>query len=47
MGEHHDGYYMNGMNNVTYYGATWNWTLAYSGGWTFYGWGNYDSIFKL
>lgn len=42
MGEHHDGYHMSGMNDTNYYAGTWDWTKAVSGGWTFYGTGNYQ-----
>lgn len=42
MGEHHDGYYLTGMNTTNLYGGTWNWSTAVSGGWSFYGNGNYQ-----
>jgi len=42
-----DGYYITGMNATAYFGSSWNWSLASSGGWSFYGSGNYDELYKL
>ena len=40
MAEHHDGYWMSGMSTTAFYGNTWDWTKAQTGGWAAFGYSN-------
>ena len=44
MAEHHDGKYIVGMSSTAFANCAWNWNIALSGGWGFYG---YSNMFKI
>jgi hypothetical protein len=46
MAEHHDGYYISGMDGSTYAECNWVWSDASSGGWNLYGISNLSGVGK-
>ena len=44
MASHGDGYYIQGMNEQDYTYCKWDWSIAGSGGWAFYAYGNVSAL---